>query len=111
MAIAGAAALVAAAPASAGSTHVKKVGVADDYYTPGKLTVARGTTVKWVWPDDASDVHDVKLAKGPKGVKTFQSEPGSAGYIYSKSLKVPGTYKIVCTFHSQEMRMTITVKR
>jgi plastocyanin len=104
-------ALLGAAPAVAGSgkPQRKKVEVGDNFYSPSKLTVNKGSTITWVWPDEALDVHDVKLSKGPKGAKKFQSDPGGAGFKYKRTLKVPGTYKIVCTLH-EEMTMTIRVR-
>jgi plastocyanin len=110
IALAAGAALACAAPASAGPTKQKTVGVADNYYLPAKLTVKKGTTIAWKWPDEAIDVHDVKLKKGPKGVKRFQSEPASVSYRYKRKLTVPGTYRIVCTLH-EEMVMKITVRK
>jgi plastocyanin len=106
--MAAAAGLVLAAPAA--TAVRKKVGVYDNYYLPSKLTVKKGTTIAWTWPPDAGDVHDVKLGKHPKGAKTFWSEPGAAGYSFSRKLTVPGTYRIICTLH-EEMTMTITVKK
>ncbi len=85
--------------------------MADNYYLPDKLTVKQGAKIAWEWPDDvAIDVHDVKLKSAPKGVKKFQSQPASSGYTYKRTLKKPGTYKIICTLH-EEMTMTIKVKR
>ena len=110
LALAGVAA-VAAAPAGVGA--IKKnatVQVYDNYYSPAKLTIRKGGTVKWVWPVDAGDVHDVKLKSGPKGAKGFWSQPGAAGYRFSRKLTVAGTYRIICTLH-EEMKMTIVVKR
>jgi plastocyanin len=109
------AAAVAAVPAlavaatSAGKTRT--VSVNDNYYGPSKLTVHVGDTVRWRWSEDETDVHDVKLASAPKGVKKFQSDPLAAGESFKRKLTVPGKYKIVCTFHEDEMSMTITVKR
>ena len=103
-----AAALVAAAPAAA--PKPRKVKIADNYYAPAKLKVKKNTKIVWTWPDEAGDVHDVKLKKGPKGVKKFHSEPASAGITFKRKLKKPGTYRIVCTLH-EEMKMTIRVRR
>jgi plastocyanin len=109
------AAVIAAAPAVAG-THSgkpqrKTVGVADNFYSPKKLTVNLKSRITWKWTEEAADVHDVKLVSAPKGVKKFQSEPGSAGFTYSKTLTKPGTYKFLCTFHEEDnMRMTIVVR-
>jgi plastocyanin len=110
------AAVAAAAPAAAGTTHSGKpqkrtVEVADNYYSPKKLTVNLKSRITWKWTDEVADVHDVKLVSAPKGVKKFQSEPGSAGFTYSKTLTKPGTYKLICTFHEEDnMRMTIVVR-
>jgi plastocyanin len=110
-ALAAAAALLCAAPAGAGAPQRKSVEVADNYYLPAKLTVNKGSTVTWKWPDDiAIDVHDVKLKTAPKGVRKWQSEPASSGYRYKRTLKKPGKYFIVCTLH-EEMTMTIKVRR
>ena len=108
LAIAGAA--LAAAPAVARAPKPRKVALADNYYLPAKLTVKPGTRITWRWSDDAYDVHDVKLKAGPKGVKKFHSEPGTAGYTFKRVLRKPGRYRIVCTLHT-EMTMTIRVKR
>lgn len=109
-----------AAPVTAGAakskskskSKTKQVKVLDNFYSPKKVTVRAGTTVRWVWPEDGGDVHDVKLTKGPKGVKKFQSDPGSSGFTYKRKLTKPGTYRIICTFHEDDdMRMTIRVKK
>jgi plastocyanin len=109
------AAVAAAAPAVAGTrsggAQKRTVKVADNYYSPKKLTVNLRSRITWKWTDEAADVHDVKLISAPKGVKKFQSEPGSAGFTYAKTLTKPGTYKFICTFHEEDnMRMTIVVR-
>jgi plastocyanin len=103
-------ALLSAAPALAASK--KTIEVADNYYAPTTVTVARGTTVTWKWPgfEQAGDVHDVKLKSGPKGTKKFQSDSASTDYSFKRKLTVAGTYKIVCTLHD-DMTMTIKVRR
>ena len=112
------AAVVAAAPAAAGVSdggarkpQKRTVDVADNFYSPKKLTVNLKSRITWNWTDEAADVHDVKLVSGPKGFKKFQTEPGSAGYTYAKTLTKPGVYKFLCTLHEEDnMRMTITVR-
>jgi plastocyanin len=108
VALAAGAALLCAAPAVAGA-GTKTVKLYDNYFTPVDLKVAKDTTVKWKWPADPIDVHDVKLKKGPEGVKKFHSEAASSGYVFKKTLKKTGTYKIICTLH-EEMKMTIKVR-
>jgi plastocyanin len=114
--LAGAAA-AAAAPASAGvpdgarKPQKRTVDVVDNYYGPKKLTVNLKSRITWKWTDEAADVHDVKVTSAPKGFKKFQTEPGSAGFTYSKTLTKPGTYRFICTFHEEDnMRMTIVVR-
>ncbi|HEX8854698.1 MAG TPA: plastocyanin/azurin family copper-binding protein [Thermoleophilaceae bacterium] len=102
--------LVLALAAGAGGASRKTVRLGDNYYTPPKLTVSKGTTIVWKWPSDTGDTHDVTLGKRPKGVKKFQSELASIDYSYKRTLKVPGRYYIYCSLHD-DMRQTITVKR
>jgi plastocyanin len=104
-------ALVPAVAAGAGGRPVKKtVGVHDNYYEPAKLTVPKGSTIVWRWPEDTGDSHDVTLKKGPRGVKRFQSDVAAAAYSYRRRLTIPGTYRILCSLH-EEMTMTIVVRR
>jgi plastocyanin len=111
------AAAVAAAPAAAGAPDAARkpqkrtVEVADNFYGPKKLTVNLKSRITWKWTDESADVHDVKLVSAPKGFKKFQTEPASAGFVYSKTLTKPGTYRFLCTFHEEDnMRMTIVVR-
>jgi len=109
--IAAAASVVAAAlPAQAGTPPRKVVGIYDNYYLPDELKVKPDTVVVWKWPNDAGDVHDVKLKDKPKGVKRFWSDPASVGYKFKRKLTVPGKYHIVCTLH-EDMVMDITVRK
>jgi plastocyanin len=108
--VAGIAAL-AVVPAASGAVKPKPVvvNVGDDYFAPTKLKVAKDTTVVWKWLAVNGNTHDVKLKKGPKGVKRFQSDPAAAYYAFRRKLTVKGTYAVICTFH-QNMAMTITVR-
>jgi plastocyanin len=102
------AAAMAVAPASA-STKPVTVKVGDDYFTPLKLTVKPGRKIVWKWLNTNGNTHDVKLKKGPKGVKRFQSDPAAAFFTYKRTLKVKGKYSIICTFH-ENMVQTIIVR-
>jgi plastocyanin len=102
-------AALVAAPATAAAPKPRKVVLADNYFLPAKLKVAKGTKITWKWGPEAYDVHDVKLKSGPKGAKKFHSSPGTAGFSFKQTLKKPGVYKIVCTLHD-EMKMTIRVR-
>jgi plastocyanin len=95
---------------TATTSATKTVKVADNFYSPKKLTVAKGTTIKWKWSNRNADSHDVYLNKKPKGVKRFQSPPAATFFTYKRTLKKAGTYKLLCTFH-ENMTMRIDVKR
>jgi plastocyanin len=87
----------------------RKVAVENYYYGPAKETIAKGSTLTWVWPVDGADSHDVVLGKGPKGVKKFQSDIATAAYTYKHTFTVPGRYHIICSLHD-EMTMDVIVR-
>ena len=97
-------ALVLAAPAAAATKNVK---IGDDFFVKsGKartVSVAKGTTVKWNWK--GSDQHNVVVQKGPKKFQSSLKTKGS----FKRKLKKRGTYKIICSIHAPDMRMTLKV--
>jgi plastocyanin len=103
-------ALISATPAFGAAK--KTVAIGDNYFGSQTMTVKPGTKITWRWPgyDEAGDVHDVGLMKGPKGVKRFRSEAASTDYRYTRKLTVPGTYRLNCSLH-HEMRMTVKVRK
>jgi len=103
-------ALALAGASAASKTRTRTVRVGDDYFSPVKLTVKKGTRIRWVWRSDNADTHDVRLGKRPKGVKKFHSQLAASDYSFSRKLTVPGTYRIYCSIHVL-MRETIVVKR
>jgi plastocyanin len=102
--------VLAAGPADGAVSAPKKtVKVGDNFFSPKKLSVKAGTTVTWKWNSDNADTHDVKLKKGPKGVKKFHSDSAATDFSYKKKLSKKGTYSLLCTFH-EGMTQKITVK-
>ena len=95
---------------SAQSSATRTVSVRDDFFSPSRLTVSRGTTVKWSWSRRNSDTHDVKLGSKPRGVRGFHSSPARRGATFQRRLNKAGTYRVLCTFHDG-MRMRIDVTR
>ena len=88
-------------------SKTKSVEVDDNYFVhegaPRTVTVHKGDKVEWEW--EGSNPHNVTVKKGP--VK-FHSKTMTSG-TYEKKLKKAGTYKIVCTIHAPDMRMTLKV--
>jgi plastocyanin len=102
---------------SAGATHqpkavVKNVKVADDYFSPTKLTITTGSSVDWVWSSQNYESHNVTLIKGPKGVqhRKFTSIDAARGLHFKRTFTVPGTYHFECTIHPG-MNIAVTVKK
>ncbi|MBX5470431.1 MAG: hypothetical protein IRZ21_11090 [Thermoleophilaceae bacterium] len=107
---AGASGHAASGSLQAESSATKTVRIGDNYYSPARLTVRRGTTIVWKWPRTTGDTHDVNLGARPRGVKRFHSELVATGYTFRRKLTKPGLYRIYCSIHA-DMRMTIRVKR
>ena len=97
-------ALLVAGPAL---SKTKSVEVDDNYFVkkgaPRTVTVHKGDKVEWEW--EGRNPHNVTVTKGP--VK-FHSKTMTSG-TYEKKLKKVGTYKIVCTIHAPDMRMSLKV--
>jgi plastocyanin len=97
-------AIAAGALAIPALAATKSVQVKDNVFVAKKITVKKGTTVKWVWKGKAP--HNVKVTKGPA---KFGSKTQVKG-TFSKKLTKAGRYTIICTIHAPAMKMTITVK-
>lgn len=115
LALSGAAATAAKAPPKKSSSKPKEVTVADFYFSPEKLTIKKGQTVKWVWAEGNTYPHDVHLKSGPKGLKEKSSYSTKTTAVtdaeFEKTFTMPGTYKYICTIHPTMMHMTIIVKK
>jgi plastocyanin len=92
-------AFVFAVPATAAT---RTTSLQDDFFTKGKLTVKKGTTVVWKWHTD--DEHTVTDFKGRFGSK--QTSHGSFKHKFAKK----GKFTVYCLVHPEEMRQKIVVK-
>ena len=102
-----------AAATAARRAVVKKVKVADDFYSPTKLTIKVGDKVNFVWSPSNVNTHNVTLVSGPKGVskKKFTSLDGSTDFHFERTFTVPGKYHFQCTIHPTMMNFFLTVKK
>ena len=87
----------------------RSVRVDDDYFvrsggTP-TVTVKRNTTVVWRWFGDNS--HNVRVTSGPVRFSSSYKTRGT----YRKKVTRTGTYRIVCSIHQPDMKMTLRVTR
>ena len=82
----------------------KSVSVRDNVFSPRTLTVKRGTTLRFVWR--GSNPHNVVVTRGPVRFRSTTKSRGS----YRKRVTRRGTYRIICTIHQPNMRMTLRVR-
>ena len=61
--------------------------------------------VTWKWV--GRDMHNVAVSKGPVKFNSSFKKSGT----YSRTMRKRGTYKIICTIHQPDMRMTLKVVR
>jgi plastocyanin len=116
VALLGATAASAEAPAASASTpRSALVTVNDFYFGPSAVTIKKGGKVKWVWSSTNTYPHDVHLKKGPKGLKERGSYSTKTTAVtdaeFRKKFKTPGTYHFICTIHPTEMKLTVVVKK
>ena len=85
-----------------------RVKVGDNYFVRPrgvpKVTVAKGTKVRWVWTGKRP--HNVQVIRGPSRFASTTMTDGS----YAKRLRKRGTYTIVCIIHGgddQKMKLTV----
>jgi len=104
-------ALAACALAALAATAVaaKSVKVGDNYYVRSsgvpKVTVSKGTTVKWRFAGSAP--HSVTVSRGPV---RFNSGVRSGG-SFRKKMRKRGTYTIFCVVHgASDQKMKLVVK-
>lgn len=98
---------LALAPAAA-APRPKTVAVADVEFRPAFLAVRKGTLVRFNWVDEMT--HDVTKSSGPG--RQFQSRTTSdPGVNFKRRFRKAGRYKLFCTVHPDQMRMTLRVKR
>jgi plastocyanin len=103
-------AALVATPLSAGPALSARqtVEVDDNYFVrPGAtptVRVHRYDRVVWEW--EGSNPHNVTVTRGPA---RFRSDTKTSG-TYRRRVTRRGTYRIVCTIHRPNMRMTLRVR-
>jgi len=85
----------------------RSVSIGDDWFVrdgrASTVTVNRGDKVRWRWT--GRNPHNVQVRRGPA---RFQSDTMRSG-TFSRTLRRRGTYRIVCSIHQPDMRMTLVV--
>ncbi|MGH7923392.1 MAG: cupredoxin domain-containing protein [Candidatus Binatus sp.] len=103
--------------AAAANPIVVKMADKEPFYSPGKLAIKVGDTVKWV--NDGQTVHDVSTTPAmaqnpkdtsmPKGAAPFDSGFIPPGGEFSHTFTVPGTYRYFCLPHEKEGMVGVVI--
>ena len=84
------------------------ITIGDNFFAPSSKTVGAGTRVSFDWTGKKK--HNVFKKSGPGGA--FHSDTTkSKGVNFAKTFGKPGVYKLICTVHPKEMKLTLTVTR
>lgn len=95
---------LASSALAGGSTTI---AVGDDFFSPSSTTISSGTKVKFKWVGDSE--HDVLKKRGPGGGFT-SGITDEQGVNFAKKFKKAGTYKIICSIHKKDMKLTLKVQ-
>lgn len=93
-------------PAFANVAAVRTVRIADIAFKPSRITVRRGTTVRWKFADGLTH-HNVHS----RGKLRFKSSRDKLTGTHSVKFRKTGRYDYVCTIHPLAMRGVVTVRR
>jgi plastocyanin len=91
------------AGAAVALARTKSVGMGDNYFFNGTVTIKKGGSVHWHWAS-TQNLHNVVAKKGVK----FHSTTGHSG-SFTYTFRKKGTFTIICTKHPSVMRMTVKV--
>ncbi len=75
----------------------------DFLFKPGKVTIKRGSIVKWRFLD--ASAHNVVS----RGTRRFRSSQDMRSGTYRVRFRKRGRYRYVCTIHPLSMRGVVTV--
>jgi plastocyanin len=94
---------VVLAGAAVALARTKSVGMGDNYFFNGTVTIKKGSSVHWHWAN-TQNLHNVVSKKGVK----FHSKTGHSG-SFTYTFRKKGKFTIICTKHPSVMRMTVKV--
>ena len=86
-----------------GAASSTMVTVGDDFFSPSTVTIATGTTVKWVFSGQSAHT-----ATSTTGV--FDSSTPMSSGTFEFRFTTPGTFPYFCRVHGQAMSGTIVVQ-
>ena len=97
-----------AIPALASSAAAATINLGDSFFSPSSKTVSVGTKVRFNWTGKKK--HNVFKQSGP-GSSFHSITTKSRGVNFAKTFSKAGTYKLLCTLHPKEMKLTLRVTR
>jgi plastocyanin len=85
----------------------RTVALRDNVFSPRSITIKRGDTLRFVWR--GNNPHNIRTTRRPRGGNRITVAPKSSG-SYRKRMTRRGTYRLLCTIHAPNMRMTVRVR-
>ena len=82
----------------------KSVSVRDNVFAPRSITIKRNDTIVFRWRGE--NPHNVVANRGPVRFRSSIKRTGT----YRKKFTRRGSYRIVCTIHPPNMKMTVRVR-
>jgi plastocyanin len=83
------------------------ITIGDNFYSPSSKTVGVGTKVKFDWT--GKHKHNVFKKSGPGG-SFISPTTKSNGINFAKTFTKAGVYKLICTVHPKDMKLTLIVQ-
>jgi len=87
------------------TSAVRTVTIKDIAFKPGKITVGRGTEVRWLFRDGPT-FHNVKSGAKPR----FRGSRDMRKGAFSKRFRRAGRYRYMCTLHPLAMKGVVVVR-
>jgi plastocyanin len=81
------------------AARTKVVKLVDDAFKPKRVTIHKGSTIKWVWR--GQNQHNVHVGRHHSGLKVHGS--------YKHKFTHRGTFRVVCSIHV-DLGMTMKVR-
>lgn len=93
--LAGAAAVLAAAPAGA-AAPAAQVALRDIEFSPSVVRVRAGRSVTWTWRDGPYVLHDLRSVGSPRFRGSAEKRSGTHTVRFTRR----GTYRYACSLHA-----------
>ena len=96
-----------AVPLFGGTASAATVSLGDNFFAPSSKTIGAGAKVSFNWTGRRR--HNVTKGSGP-GAFFASTTTKRRGIHFAKRFNKRGTYRLYCSIHPTQMRMTLKVR-